>query len=59
MASGWALFVGVFAAVSQLFGPQEDRGIWDDAIGAVVGNFVMVFVLSVVVSVIIRVADVS
>ena len=59
MAAGWALLVGVFASVSQLFGPEEDRGTWGDVVGAVVGNFVTVFVLALVVSAIVRVAGVS
>ena len=59
VAGGWALLVGVFASISQLFGPQEDRGTWGDVIGAMLGNFVMVFVLAVVVSVIVRVARIS
>ena len=58
VAAGWSLLIGVFASVSQLFGPEVDRGTWGDVIGAVAGNFVMVFMLALLVSAIIRVAGV-
>ena len=58
VAAGWALLIGVFASASLLFGPEEDRGTWSEVLGAVVGNFVMVFVLALVASAIVRVAGV-
>jgi hypothetical protein len=54
VAAGWALLVAAFASASQLVGPEQDRGSWGDVVGAVAGNFVMAFVLTVVVSAIVR-----
>jgi hypothetical protein len=53
-ATAWALLIGAFAAVSQMFGPEDDRGTWGDVSGAALGNFVMAFVVAFVVSVVVR-----
>lgn len=55
-ASAWALVIAVFTSVSQLFGPDDERGTWGDVVGAVLGNFALIFVLMFVVSVIIRIS---
>ncbi len=54
VGGAWALLVAGFAGVGQLFGPEEDRGTWGGVIGAAVGNFLVVFVLALVVSAIAR-----
>lgn len=55
-ATAWALVITVFASVSQLFGPDDERGTWGEIVGAVLGNFAMAFVLMFVISVVIRVS---
>jgi len=55
-ATAWSLVVAVFASISQLFGPEDERGTWGDVAGAALGNFVMVFALTFAISAIIRVS---
>jgi hypothetical protein len=53
-ATAWSLVIALFASISQLFGPEDDRGTWGDVAGAALGNFVMVFALMFAISAIIR-----
>lgn len=55
-ASAWALVIALFASFSQLFGPDDERGTWGDVVGAVLGNFALIFVLMFVISVIVRIS---
>jgi hypothetical protein len=50
----WALVIGVFASVSRVFGPDGERGSWGEVGGAALGNFIMVFGLTFVVSLVLR-----
>ena len=57
MAAGaWTLLVTVFAALSRVFGPDDERGTWGEVAGAALGNFVMVFGLTFAVSLVLRFA---
>lgn len=55
-ATAWAVVITVFASVSQLFGPDDERGTWGDVVGAVLGNFVGVFALMFAISGVIRIS---
>ena len=55
-ATAWSLVVAVFASISQLFGPEDERATWGDVVGAALANFVMVFALTFAISAIIRVS---
>lgn len=53
-AGAWTLLIAVFASVSRVFGPDGERGSWGEVGGAALGNFVMVFGLTFVVSLVLR-----
>ena len=54
VASAWALLVAMFASVAQLLGPEADRGTWTNVLGAVIGNFVLAFLVTLAVTAIVR-----
>ncbi len=49
-ATMWASAVGVFSTIGRLAGPEDERGSWGEVIGAIVGNFAVVFVLCLTIS---------
>ena len=54
VAGLWALGTGTFATLGHLFGPEDEQGSWAEVVGVIGGNFVAVFVLCVVISLIVR-----
>ena len=54
LAGLWAFAVGTFATAGHLFGPEGERGSWGEVVGAIGGNFVVVFVLCFAISLIVR-----
>lgn len=52
VAGGLALLIGAFATASQLF--TEEKGTWREVAGAAAGNFVIAFVVALLVSALLR-----
>jgi len=50
VATMWALVIGVFATVGRVSGPADERGSWGEVLGAIAGNFAVVFALCFVVA---------
>lgn len=50
VATMWALAVGVFASVGRVAGPEGERGSWGEVLGAIAGNFAVVFVICLIIS---------
>jgi hypothetical protein len=50
VATMWATVIGVFATVGRVSGPEDERGSWGEVLGAIAGNFAVVFALSFIVS---------
>lgn len=56
VAFAWAVLIALFATVSHLATSADERGDWGDVAGAAIGNFVLAFVLTSSVSMIVRFA---
>jgi hypothetical protein len=50
VATVWAVAVAGFGTLGRLFGAEDERPTWGEVLGATAGYFAIVFVVSLVVS---------